>query len=52
MTDISRIQAGFWLRVLQYNTDRLQAATLEERAIAALKLRRAQEAADRLCGDC
>ena len=47
---ISRIQAGFWLRALQYNIDRCQAASLEERAVAALKLTRAQEAMDRLCG--
>lgn len=49
-TFISRIRAGFWLRDFQYNADRYQAASLEERAVAALKLRRAQEAVDRLCG--
>lgn len=48
---VSRIRAGFWLRVLQYNADRCQATSLEDRAVAALKLTRAQEAMDRLCGD-
>ena len=45
-----RVRAGFWLRVLQYNVDRYQAASLEDRAIASLKLVRAQEAVDRLGG--
>lgn len=48
--DVDEIRAGFWLRLLQYNADRLQAATLEDRAIAVLKLTRAQEAVERLCG--
>ena len=48
--DTLRIRAGFWLRVLQYNADRYQATSLEDRAIAALKLTRAQEAVERLCG--
>ena len=47
---VSRIRAGFWLRVLQYNADRYQAVSLEDRAVAALKLQRAHEAVDRLCG--
>ena len=47
---VLRIRAGFWLRVLQYNADRCQATSLEDRAVAALKLTRAQEAVDRLCG--
>lgn len=47
---VDETRAGFWLRDLQYTTDRNRAATLEERAIAALRLTRAQEAMDRLCG--
>ncbi|KAM0801910.1 hypothetical protein BDR22DRAFT_887964 [Usnea florida] len=47
---IDEIRAGFWLRDLQYTTDRCRATTLEERAVASLKLTRAQEAVDRLCG--
>lgn len=47
---VIRIRAGFWLRDFQYNADRYRAASLEERAVAALKLTRAQEAVDRLCG--
>lgn len=43
----SRIRAAFWLRDFQYNADRHRAASLEERAVAALKLTRAQEAVDR-----
>lgn len=47
---INEIRAAFWLRDFQYNTDRYRAASLEERAVAALKLNRAQEAVERLCG--
>ena len=49
-SSVPRIRAGFWLRDFQYNAERYQAASLEERAVAAPKLRRAQEAVDRLCG--
>lgn len=46
----SRIRAAFWLRDFQYDADLRQAVSHEERVVAALRLRRAQEAVDRLCG--